>query len=226
MLMENSARIYILEDEKSVNELINYALSNINLNVFSFYNSKELFKALNEQKCDILVLDIMLPNQDGFSVLKELKENANTKDIEVILLSALDSEFNKVKGLDLGASDYITKPFSMLEFIARIKGILRRINKDDVLVFKNLHIDFKTRQVMLNNEDIKLTLKEFELLALLIKNPKKCFSKEELLDCIWKENFKTRTIDIHINTLRAKLKDYAKYIKTIHCVGYRFDLNA
>lgn len=218
--------IYVLEDDKSINELIVYALKSSDLDAYGFFESCELDKALKTAIPKILVLDIMLPNEDGLSVLKRLKSQSHTKDIEIILLSALDKEFDKVKGLDLGASDYITKPFSVMEFLARIRSVLRRVNVEKIISFKALSIDLQSRSVKLDDEEISLTLKEFELLLTLIKNENQCFSKESLYELIWGGVCVGRTIDIHINTLRAKLKDYAKYIKTIHGVGYRWDKNA
>lgn len=219
--MQEQILVYVLEDDLSINNLIKYALESNGFSVVSLNNAKELFAKLNEQIPHILVLDIMLPCEDGFSVLKKLKSTDKTKAIEVVLLSALSQENDKVKGLDLGASDYISKPFSILEFLARIRNILRRIDCNNELSFKELKIDLKTRSVSINNEEISLTLKEFELLTKLVKNQNICLKKEDLLKEIWGANISSRTLDIHINTLRNKLKDYAKYIITIRGVGYR-----
>ncbi|MBT0879443.1 response regulator transcription factor [Campylobacter sp. RM12642] len=213
--------VYVLEDDLSINNLIKYALESSGFKVISLINAKELFSELNNQIPHILVLDIMLPCEDGFSILKKIKSNEKTKAIEVILLSALNQENDKVKGLDLGASDYITKPFSILEFLARIRNILRRIDCNNEIIFKDLKINLKTRIVSINEEEISLTLKEFELLTKLIKNQNICLKKEDLLKEIWGANISSRTLDIHINTLRNKLKDYAKYIITIRGVGYK-----
>ncbi|MBT0881214.1 response regulator transcription factor [Campylobacter sp. 2018MI10] len=213
--------VYVLEDDLSINNLIKYALESSGFKVISLINAKELFSELNNQIPHILVLDIMLPCEDGFSILKKIKSNEKTKAIEVILLSALNQENDKVKGLDLGASDYITKPFSILEFLARIRNILRRIDCNNEIIFKDLKINLKTRIVSINKEEIYLTLKEFELLTKLIKNQNICLKKEDLLKEIWGANISSRTLDIHINTLRNKLKDYAKYIITIRGVGYK-----
>ncbi|MBT0883428.1 response regulator transcription factor [Campylobacter sp. RM12640] len=213
--------VYVLEDDLSINNLIKYALESSGFKVISLINAKELFSELNNQIPHILVLDIMLPCEDGFSILKKIKSNEKTKAIEVILLSALNQENDKVKGLDLGASDYITKPFSILEFLARIRNILRRIDCNNEIIFKDLKINLKTRIVSINEEEINLTLKEFELLTKLIKNQNICLKKEDLLKEIWGANISSRTLDIHINTLRNKLKDYAKYIITIRGVGYK-----
>ncbi|WP_250325869.1 MULTISPECIES: response regulator transcription factor [unclassified Campylobacter] len=219
--MQDLPLVYVLEDDLSINNLIKYALESSGFKVISLINAKELFSELNNQIPHILVLDIMLPCEDGFSILKKIKSNEKTKAIEVILLSALNQENDKVKGLDLGASDYITKPFSILEFLARIRNILRRIDCNNEIIFKDLKINLKTRIVSINEEEISLTLKEFELLTKLIKNQNICLKKEDLLKEIWGANISSRTLDIHINTLRNKLKDYAKYIITIRGVGYK-----
>ncbi|WP_250325179.1 MULTISPECIES: response regulator transcription factor [unclassified Campylobacter] len=219
--MQDLPLVYVLEDDLSINNLIKYALESSGFKVISLINAKELFSELNNQIPHILVLDIMLPCEDGFSILKKIKSNEKTKAIEVILLSALNQENDKVKGLDLGASDYITKPFSILEFLARIRNILRRIDCNNEIIFKDLKINLKTRIVSINKEEIYLTLKEFELLTKLIKNQNICLKKEDLLKEIWGANISSRTLDIHINTLRNKLKDYAKYIITIRGVGYK-----
>ncbi|ULO04114.1 MULTISPECIES: response regulator transcription factor [unclassified Campylobacter] len=219
--MQDLPLVYVLEDDLSINNLIKYALESSGFKVISLINAKELFSELNNQIPHILVLDIMLPCEDGFSILKKIKSNEKTKAIEVILLSALNQENDKVKGLDLGASDYITKPFSILEFLARIRNILRRIDCNNEIIFKDLKINLKTRIVSINEEEINLTLKEFELLTKLIKNQNICLKKEDLLKEIWGANISSRTLDIHINTLRNKLKDYAKYIITIRGVGYK-----
>lgn len=219
--MQDLPLLYVLEDDLNINNLIKYALESSGFKVISLINAKELFSELNNQIPHILILDIMLPCEDGFSILKKIKSNEKTKAIEVILLSALNQENDKVKGLDLGASDYITKPFSILEFLARIRNILRRIDCNNEIIFKDLKVNLKTRIVSINEEEISLTLKEFELLTKLIKNQNICLKKEDLLKEIWGANISSRTLDIHINTLRNKLKDYAKYIVTIRGVGYK-----
>lgn len=222
--MANSVKIYILEDDLSINELIKYALLSKEFEVSSFYEANKLYEALDISIPDILVLDIMLPLEDGFSVLNKIKNNPKFKDIQVLLLSALDSELDKVKGLDLGASDYITKPFSVLEFLARIKNILRYSKKNkNIIKIDDLSIDLDSRLVKIDDEIINLTLKEYELLLLFVKNPNQCFSKDNLFELIWGGVYSSRTIDIHINTLRTKLKNYSKCIKTIHKIGYKFE---
>lgn len=215
------AVIYILEDDESINKLLKYALENSDFVVKSFLTYKELKSELDKEIPQILILDIMLGNTSGFDVLKDIKNNEATKTLEVILLSAISNESDKVKGFELGASDYITKPFSVLELIARVKNILKRL--DLRVEFKDIIIDEKSRKAYINESELSLTLKEFELLKYLVKNKKTCISKEELLKNIWGANISSRTLDIHINTLRNKLKDCAKYIITIRGIGYRLD---
>lgn len=216
-----NAIIYILEDDESINKLLKYALENSGFIVKSFLSFEEFKLELDKEIPQILILDIMLGNISGFEVLKDIKNNQKTAALEVILLSAISSESDKVKGFELGASDYITKPFSVLELIARVKNILKRL--DLRLTFKDLLIDEKSRKAYVKENELLLTLKEFELLKYLVLKQKICISKEELMVNIWGANISSRTLDIHINTLRNKLKDYSKYIITIRGVGYILD---
>lgn len=175
------------------------------------------------------VLDVMLPQEDGLSVLHKMRQNHKSKNIPVIMLTALGSEFDKIKGLDSGADDYLTKPFSALELIARIKALLRRSHtqSDCEMSYGDLKYSKTSHSVSIGGESLHLTLKEFELLGLLMSSTNRVFSREELLEIIWGYNISgTRTIDIHINTLRSKLGKYGKHIKTIRGVGYQFNTNA
>ncbi|MGI0406750.1 response regulator transcription factor [Helicobacter himalayensis] len=214
--------VFVLEDDSNILELVLYALKSQNIESQGFLDVKAFKEALKTTIPQVLVLDVMLPNASGFEILKELKTNSVTKDIAVLMLTALNDEFDKVKGLDLGADDYITKPFSVMEFIARIRAILRR-NKDvDSLSCGILELSYSTRSVRVNGELINLTLKEFELLGFLLKSPNRVFNREELLEILWGYSYaESRTIDIHIKTLRKKLGIAKKYIKTIRGVGYK-----
>ena len=169
----------------------------------------------------------MLPNENGLSILKRLREKSKTRNIPVIILSALGSEYDKIKGLDLGADDYLSKPFSALELLARIRALLRRYSGDDFgdLVLDSLSLSPKRHTITIDNQEIKTTLKEFELLACLLKNPDRTFSREELLDIVWGYELsgETRTVDMHINTLRNKLGIFGKKIETIRGVGYKLN---
>lgn len=218
--------IYVLEDEKAILDLICYALKSQNIPVKGFSQAKEFYQALKSEIPQILVLDVMLPDADGFEILKDIKSDTRYKDICVLMLTALDSEINKVKGLDLGADDYIAKPFGVMEFLARIRVIFRRNEKKEQnsdIIFDRLEFSYKNHIVAIDGQNLELTLKEFELLGFLLQNPNQVFSRDMLLDLIWGYDYdkESRTIDMHIKTLRKKLGDMADIIKTIHGVGYK-----
>lgn len=219
--------IYILEDDKSILELILYALKSQNIEAKGFGEPKALRESLKSEIPNVLILDIMLPEQSGFKILEDIKKSEKTKDIPVLLLSALNSEFDKVKGLDLGADDYITKPFGVMELLARIRAMLRRSAKNkptkDDIVFKNLSYSSINHSVKIDSQKIELTLKEFEILGLFLQNIERAFSRDELLELLWDNyNSESRTVDIHIKTLRQKLGSFGEHIKTIRGVGYKF----
>lgn len=220
--------VYILEDEKAILELICYALKSQNIQAKGFSDSKEFYAALKQEIPQVLVLDVMLPDADGFEILKAIKSDSKLKGISVLMLTALNSEISKVKGLDLGADDYIAKPFGVMEFLARIRAILRRekkeIQEDDGIIFKELDFSYKKHSVKISGTPLTLTLKEFELLGFLLQNPNRVFSRDELLEILWGYSYdkESRTIDIHIKSLRKKLGTMADCIKTIHGVGYKF----
>ena len=216
--------VYILEDDRNILDLILYALKSQNIESCGFDNVKDFYEALKVKIPQVLVLDVMLPDESGFSILQKLKENPNTRDISVLILSALSEEMDKVKGLELGACDYLSKPFGVMEFVARIRSILRRLhNTKKSLVFENLELDLSSHIVQLNGKNIHLTLKEFELLRLFLQNKNRVFSRDEILEILWGYSYtkESRTIDIHIKTLRAKLGDFSNYIQTIRGVGYK-----
>ena len=218
--------VYILEDDQSIAELVAYALKNQNMHSSIFENAQSLYSALEKEVCQVLVCDIMLPNESGLSVIKTLRANQKYKDIPIIILSALGSEYDKINGLDLGADDYLTKPFSALELIARIKALIRRNTKklDETLQYKGLKILPSSHKVSIDQSHIRLTKKEFELLLLLFSNQNNIFSKDDLLESIWGYSVdNTRTVDMHISSLRTKLGHYGKCIKNIRSVGYVFD---
>lgn len=214
--------VFVLEDDSNILELVLYALKSQNIPSQGFLDAKSFKEALKTTIPQVLVLDVMLPNASGFEILQEIKTNSATKEIAVLMLTALNDEFNKVKGLDLGADDYITKPFGVMEFIARIRAILRRNKDADALSYGILELSYSTHSVRVDGEPINLTLKEFELLGFLLKSPNRVFNREELLEILWGYSYaESRTIDIHIKTLRKKLGIAKKYIKTIHGVGYK-----
>ena len=217
--------IYVIEDDEGILELVLYALDSAKLKARGFSTPKPFWEALKEELPSCIVLDVMLPEESGLNMLKKLRSNAKSKNVPIIMLTALGGEFDKIKGLDMGADDYVTKPFSALELIARIKALLRRsgFNSAQELSFLGLKYSKIAHSVSIDNVPIRLTLKEFELLGLLLGAQGRVFERDELLEIIWGYNISgTRTIDIHINTLRSKLGDYGKYIKTIRGVGYQF----
>lgn len=217
--------IYILEDDEGILSLVLYALNSANLKAKGFSLPKDFWEEMAKESPSCVVLDVMLPQEDGLSILRKMRLNHKTKNIPIIMLTALGSEFDKIKGLDSGADDYLTKPFSALELIARIKALLRRSHTQSELEmsFRNLKYSKTSHSVSIDNQPLHLTLKEFELLGLLMSSPNRVFSREELLEIIWGYNISgTRTIDIHINTLRSKLGEYGACIKTIRGVGYQF----
>ena len=220
--------IFILEDDDSIRKLINYSLKSQGFEVQDFPLPSLFWQALETQTPDLLLLDIMLPEEDGISILKKLRSNPKTSTIPVIMLTAKDSEYDIVTGLDAGADDYVTKPFGMMALVSRIKAVLRRYEKSDskkeVLEAGGITIDENQHTVFAGSQQIFLTVKEFDLLALLIKNRGNVLTREQLLESIWEvsTDIESRTVDVHIRTLRAKLGEYAKNIETIRGVGYKF----
>lgn len=218
--------VYILEDDESILELILYALNTQSIDAQGFKKPSDFWTALNEQKPLAIVLDVMLPQEDGISILKRLRHNMQTKDIPIMVLTALGSELDKVKGLDSGADDYLSKPFGVMELLARIRVLLRRVKRkvDGDIVIADLNISYSKRTVLLHSVPIVLTLKEFELLYFFANNLDRAFTREELLNELWNYSLssaETRTVDMHINTLRQKLGDWGKRIKTVRGVGYK-----
>lgn len=218
--------IYIIEDDPSILKLVSYTLSQQGYQVASFSDPLDFESNLDTSKAQLVLLDIMLPNKDGLEVLKTLKQNVSTRKIPVILLTAKNSEIDKVVGLDLGADDYVAKPFGMMELLARIKALLRRTeNKDeDVLSYHAINVDRSRHEVFVNGEFVILTRKEFDLLVLLMQKPGHCYTRDYILDTVWGyEQDGTRTVDVHIRLLRQKLKEAGSYIETVRSVGYRLN---
>lgn len=219
--------IYCVEDDESIRELIVYALNSNGFNAIGFEDASHLYKEITSKIPDLLILDIMLPGDDGYKVLEKIRGNNITKDIPVIMLTAKNSEFDKVKGLDMGADDYMTKPFGVMELISRVKAVLRRSHKskveETVLSFDNLSLNFKKRMVTVDGKQVDLTFKEFELLYYLLKNQGIVLSRDKIMSEVWGIDFQgeSRTVDVHIRTLRLKLGNAGKIIQTIRSVGYR-----
>ncbi len=219
--------IAVLEDDESIRELILYSLRTQNFDPMGFSSAEEFFKSLDSALPELVLLDIMLPGVDGLSVLEHLRRHKRFCDIPVILLTAKNSEFDKVKGLDMGADDYITKPFGVMELIARIKANLRKKknNRLDHFEFMGFCFDVLSHQVSIDSKNIDLTIKEFNLLHLFLCHQNQVFSREQIALEVWGDDFisTSRTIDMHIKTLRQKLGKYGVMISTIRGLGYLFN---
>lgn len=221
--------IYILEDDDNIRKLINYSLTSQDFEVKDFSLPSDFWSALEDCQPQLLLLDIMLPQEDGISILKKLRSNPKTSGIPVIMLTAKDSEYDIVTGLDAGADDYVTKPFGMMALVSRIKAVLRRYEKNnsqkELLQSGSLKIDENQHTVFNDNQQLFLTVKEFDLLVLLLKNRGNVLSRQQLLEHIWdiSADVESRTVDVHIRTLRQKLGDAGNSIETIRGVGYKFN---
>ena len=216
--------IYCVEDERNIRELLVYTLGTSGFEAKGLEDGQELKQALKDQLPELILLDIMLPGQDGYELLEFLKGNPDTSQIPVIMVTAKEAEYDKVRGLEAGADDYITKPFGMMEFLARVKAVLRRTKRqEDQYQYQGLKMDVKRRQVWDGERGVELTLKEFELLRYLMKNQGIVLTREQILEKIWGYEYygETRTVDVHIRTLRQKLGDSGKWIETVRGVGYR-----
>ena len=218
--------IYCVEDDKSIRDLIVYALGSGGFEAAGLCDGKELFLSLSKELPDLILLDIMLPGEDGMEILRKLKKADKTKNIPVIMVTAKGTEYDKVIGLDTGADDYVTKPFGMMELVSRIKAVLRRSNaasEKNVFRWKGVELDPQKHEVTADGKQVVLTLKEFELLECLMRNQNIVLSRDRLLEEIWDYGFdgETRTVDVHIRTLRQKLGDKGDLIETVRGVGYR-----
>lgn len=218
--------IFCVEDDNNIRELITYSLQATGFSACGLADGAELFQALDNASPDLILLDIMLPDLDGLAIIAKLKADAKTKNIPIILLTAKSAEYDKVKGLDLGADDYITKPFGIMELVARVKAVLRRAGQNtqaEVLTYGGITVDLDKHEVKSGGENVVLTLKEFELLKKLLANPEHVISRNTLLDEVWGVNFygETRTVDAHIKTLRQKLGANGNMIETIRGIGYK-----
>ena len=225
-------KVLIVDDEEHIVELLQFNLVNAGYKVITANNGLDALKKVKENKPDLLLLDLMLPGMDGLDVCKEIKRDKETSKTSIIMLTAKSEELDKILGLELGADDYITKPFSIRELLARVKAVLRRSSSDEIseeiYEIGRLKVDFERHEVLINNEKVELTLKEFELLEILIKNKGKILRRETLLDKVWGYEYigETRTVDVHIRYLRKKVEDddkNPKFIETISGVGYRFN---
>lgn len=218
------ALIYIVEDDESIREIESIALKNSNYIVSAFENANEFYKKLDELVPDLILLDVMLPDESGYDIVRKLRKRPATQDIPIIMVTAKTTEMDMIKGLDGGADDYIKKPFSIMELITRVKALLRRTAKEEPKLLKldDLVIDHERHVVTVNNEPVDLTYKEYELLRLLMGSQGIVMTREVIMRSVWDTDFEgeTRTVDMHIKTLRHKLGDYGSRIKTVRNVGY------
>ena len=219
--------IYYVEDDSNIRELVVYTLTQMGLPARGFVDSESFYTAVSLEVPELVLLDIMLPNEDGLSILRRLRADHRTAEIPVIMVTAKGTEYDKVQGLDMGADDYIAKPFGMSELVARVRARLRRsTTRRDPNLYNagKLRLDKLAHSVTVDGAEVQLTLKEYELLRFLMENQGVAFSREQLLDHIWDYGYAggTRTVDVHIQTLRAKLGECGGMIETVRGIGYRF----
>lgn len=218
--------IFCVEDDSAIRDLVIYTLNTTGFEAAGFADSASFWEAMKKQKPELILLDIMLPGEDGITILKKLRSQTNFAEIPVIMATAKGTEYDKVMGLDLGADDYLAKPFGMMEMVSRIKAVLRRTKKlpdSNILRIGNLELNSDEHTVFADGARVELTLKEYELLNLFMHNPARVFTREQLLTQIWSSDYvgETRTVDVHIGTLRTKLGACGEYLETVRGVGYR-----
>lgn len=222
--------IFCVEDDAGIRDLMIYTLNASGFRAVGFENAREFYAALADDTPELIMLDIMLPGEDGISILKRLKADARTADIPVIMATAKGNEYDKVIGLDLGADDYLAKPFGMMEMASRVRAVLRRsgraAEKPQLIRVGSLEMDLNEHIVTADGIRVQLTLKEFELLHTFMTSPGRAFTREQLLSSVWCEDFlgETRTVDVHVGTLRQKLGSCGKYIRTVRGVGYKMEV--
>ena len=220
--------IYFVEDDNSIRKLVLYSLSNAGLDAEGFAHPSGFWKAMENHIPKVILLDIMLPDEDGISILRKLRSDSRTENIQVILLTARSSEYDKVIGLDAGADDYVAKPFGMMELVARVRSALRRAGKNEIVspicTHGCLTVDTARHLVQVDGEEITLTLKEFQLLSILLEHRDTVYTRDTLLSTIWGYDFDgaSRTVDVHVRTLRQKLGKAGSYIQTVRGIGYKF----
>ena len=222
------AWIYIVEDDQNIREIESFALKNSGYTIMDFECAKDFYHQLAEKVPDCILLDIMLPDEDGLEILKKIRSIPDTRKVPIMMITAKTTELDKVKGLDLGADDYITKPFGIMELISRVKALLRRsMNMEDekFLSAGDIFLDGEKHMVYVKDEPVDLTFKEYELLKLLIQNQGIVMSRDVIMERIWGIDFEgeSRTLDVHIKTLRQKLKNTGTLIKTVRNVGYMIE---
>ncbi len=222
--------IYYVEDDNNIRELVVYALKSSGFDAAGFDSGKTFFREMRRQLPELILLDIMLPDEDGMSILKKLKKTESMKDIPVIMLTAKSAEYDKVIGLDTGADDYVTKPFGVMELVSRVKAVLRRSgrkeHKPQNMVLDDIHLDRERHTVTVGGQPVELTYKEFELLDYLMRNQGIVLSREKLLEVVWNTDYEgeSRTVDVHIGSLRQKLGESGRKIQTVRGVGYKMEM--
>ncbi|HKM35640.1 MAG TPA: response regulator transcription factor [Lachnospiraceae bacterium] len=220
------ATVYVVEDDRSIREIEAFALKNVGYHVEDFECAKDFYERVTEATPDLVLLDVMLPDEDGLDIVQRLRSRQETKQVPIILVTAKTTEIDKVKGLDIGADDYMTKPFGVMELISRVKALLRRTssqdNGDKVLKLGNVTLDRERHAVSADSQVCELTYKEYELLKLLMTNADIVTTREVILERVWGTDFEgeSRTLDMHIKTLRQKLQESGSMIKTVRNVGY------
>lgn len=218
------ALVYIVEDDESIREIETIALKNSNYMVYAFEKAKDFYRKLDEIVPDLVLLDVMLPDENGYDIVKKLRKNPATKRLPIIMVTAKSTEMDMIKGLDDGADDYIKKPFSVMELITRVKALLRRTEGEEVKfhVLDNIMMDHERHMVYVSEKPVELTFKEYELLRFLMTNQNVVLSRESIMRHVWGTDFEgeSRTVDVHIKTLRQKLGEGGNHIRTVRNVGY------
>lgn len=220
--------IFCVEDDRAIRDLMIYTLNSAGFEAQGMEDGAALFSALKERLPELILLDIMLPGEDGITILQKLRRNPATAEIPVIMATAKGTEYDKVIGLDLGADDYLAKPFGMMEMVSRVKAVLRRVVARDltqILRMGNLEMNKNQHIVLVSGKRIELALKEYEMLRLFLENPGQVFTRDQIFDRIWGADYagESRTVDVHIGTLRARLGKCGAYIETVRGVGYRME---
>lgn len=221
--------IYCVEDESGIRNMMVYTLESAGLKAKGLEDGAALYAALKEEIPSLIILDIMLPDEDGISILKKLRVQSSTQRVPVIMATAKGSEYDKVIGLDSGADDYLVKPFGMMEMVSRVRAVMRRSAQEEVPAIQlgHLYLNPSAHVVMVDGEPVELTYKEFEMLYMLMSNPGRVFTRQQFLTCIWDQDYdgETRTVDVHIRNLRQKLGPCGNYINTVRGVGYRMEVS-
>lgn len=223
--------IWCVEDDASIRDIEVYALSSMGFSAKGFEDGTSFWDALQSEKPELVILDVMLPGIDGLELLKKMRASSRFSDIPVILATAKDAEYDKIKGLDLGADYYIAKPFGVMELVSCVKAVLRRCGgvsvQKSVLKSRGLVLNSDEHRVFVDGEPVELTYKEFELLKLFLSHPGTAFTRDQLMENVWGTDFcgETRTVDMHIRTLRQKIGKYGELIKTVRNVGYRLEVD-